>query len=395
MCIFHWIKYGCGYEALRKDIDQSLCTSYVKLSSIAPTFLCLNKKRSYLYEPHRCNHCRVCDLENACLASCIGPRNRKRDCWNEPFRCNRCRVCDLENPILASYTADGRGGQSYWAKVCRRHPVVAGRRTLMGNPSLPSDTENCKACAQQAKDREEDDRLIYTAKAVYRKGAKDSDKSWELSCRLIAQESQEAQEVPQDLIDIFCSQLQDMKLAQHSKPSLPMQRTDFNPGVVPTAVDQIRATSKPRSSGESSQHAAQDLDDQLIKLGLEEARSGRWTLSYQAPYAQYPTMHRDQYWEPLQKRPQNGLLMDYVSSKLMLHQGKENRHRCAAQIIHGEMRVILQSLGLYNKEVDTWMHVDLQKQDLSDRKIGAVIHLFLRKIRVLHWAFNCAEETAA
>ena len=334
MCIFHWINYGCGYEDLRTDVEQSLCATFVKLSGIAPTFLCLDKKRTYLNEPRRCNRCRVCDLENAYLASCV---------TNE------------------------RGRQPHSVNICRRHPTMVGRRTFTGDTSVPSDPENCELCGQQVKNREEDDRLRHIARAVYRRGAKGDSKSWESSCRFIAQESQE---VPKDPVKLPPA----MKQAQQPKSCMPPPNTNPRLNIASGPTDQTCIRKEP---------GFWDRSGQLIAQGLEEARSGRRVLSFKARQVQYPTMLQDQRWIFLQKAPPKDFVLDIASSKLLLRRKKDRQRRYVAEAIDGKMGAILRSRGLYNRKVDAWLRMELERQDIPDKKLKIVIDSFLRRIRAI------------
>ena len=352
MCIFHWVKYGCGFEDLRTDIEQSLCDTFVKLSDLAPTFLCPDKKRTYLYEP---------------------------------FRCSRCRVCEVEDVSVASCATIQSGGQRQNAKVCRRHPVVVGRWTFMGDTCVPSEPGHCEVCARQAKDMEEDDRLRHIAKAVYRIGAEDDSKAWESYCRVIAQD---LREVSEGSVDLLRLQPPRAERGQSSIPYMPLQRANSKLDLVPGALDSIFAVSKPRLWKGDRPLLAQELNDKVITQGLRKRRIGREALSYGAPQVRRPKVDQDKFGKTTPKVPPNNFVLSIASSKLLIRRKKERQRRYVAEAMDGEMGATLRRRGLYTKEVDAWIRMALEEQDISDERLKVVVDSFTRKIRVVSWVFG-------
>ncbi len=189
--MFHYMRYNCGYEEIRTDMNHRLCAVFLERYTVKTSTPCRNAVSTY---------------------------------WDDSNCCGRCRICDLEKPCVAAI-----GGRSRYAVVvCPRHVVVVGQRTWVGDTSIPKDPEICDVCGQEAEDAKKDGRRENRARTVHHLATENKRKAREDMSQLMGQQSEELDKAHIVLRDLE-SQIQypGMKDKRHSKVASASRRTDL------------------------------------------------------------------------------------------------------------------------------------------------------------------------
>lgn len=191
MCMFHYMRYNCGFEEIRTDMDHRLCAEFLERYTVRTSTPCRNAVCTY---------------------------------WDDPNCCGRCRICGLEKSCVAAI----RGLSRHAVVVCPRHVVVVGQRTWIGDISIPKDPEICDVCGQEAEDAKKDGRRENRARTVHHLATEDKRKAREDKGQLMGQQFKEldkAHTISRDLE--FQIQYPGMKDKRHSKVASASRRTDL------------------------------------------------------------------------------------------------------------------------------------------------------------------------